>query len=91
MLLFSPIAWVWTYVWVIVPMAMLLSGRQRVQGTAARLMLALAMVLMSLPIAHRPVLDSLTMLGGAVGLACVLLSSIGVIDAQEEAIEVTTP
>ena len=81
MLLFSPIAWIWTYVWVIIPLAMLLVGRQRVRGTAALAMLLVAAALMSAPIArHGPVLDLLTMLGGVVGLACLVLCVIGVID-----------
>ena len=85
MLLFSPIAWIWTYVWVIIPLAMLLVGRQRVRGAAALAMLLVAAALMSAPIArHGPVLDLLTMLGGVVGLICLVLCSLGVVDHRRE-------
>jgi hypothetical protein len=83
MLLFSPIAWVWTYVWVLVPAAMLLSGRQRLRGVVAPAMLAVAVALMSLPIARRPWLDSLTMIGGGVALACTVLVCLGVIGSAK--------
>jgi hypothetical protein len=81
MLLFSPITWVWTYVWVIVPGAMLLAGRWRLRGVVARLWLGAALLLASAPISHHgPLLDSLTMLGGGVALAGLLLGYAGVID-----------
>ncbi len=80
MLLFSPIAWVWTYVWAIVPGAMLLAGRWRLRGAVAWLWLAVSLALMSAPLAHHGVLDSVTMLGGAVGLAGLLAGYAGVID-----------
>ncbi len=82
MLHFSPIAWVWTYVWVIVPTALLLTGRQRLRGAAAPVMLTAAAVLMSAPITHRGFAqDSLTMIGGALALVCLLLYEAGVIGA----------
>jgi hypothetical protein len=74
MLLFTPIAWIWTYVWVIVPAAMLLMGRQRLSTLWARLVLLGGVALMSAPIRPRggPILDSLTMIGGGVALACLI-------------------
>jgi hypothetical protein len=74
MLLFTPIAWIWTYVWVIVPMTMLLVGRQRLRPVWARLALLASVVLMSAPIRPRggPLLDSLTMIGGALALVCLV-------------------
>ncbi len=83
MLLFTPLAWVWTYVWVIVPMAMLLVGRQRLHGTTGRLILLSAVALMSAPIArHGAVLDSLTMIGGAIALVALVLCCLGVLDSE---------
>ena len=79
MLLFTPIAWVWTYVWVLVPGAMLLSGRQRLHGVVATGLLGAALVLMSLPITRHPWHDSLTMIGGGVALLCLLLCCLGLI------------
>ena len=81
MLLFSPITWVWTYVWVIVPGAMLLAGRWRLRGVVAWLWLGAALLLAGAPISHHgPLLDSLTMLGGAAALVGLLLGYAGVID-----------
>ena len=79
MLLFTPIAWVWTYVWVLVPGAMLLTGRQRLHGVVATGLLGAALVLMSLPITRHPWHDSLTMMGGGVALLCLLLCCVGLI------------
>jgi len=71
-------------VWVIVPGAMLLAGRCRLRGVVSWLWLAVALALMSAPIARRGlVVDSLTMLGGAVGLVGLLLCCAGVIDRDE--------
>jgi hypothetical protein len=92
MLLFSPIAWVWTYVWIIVPTAMLLAGRQRRRGVAAPVMLVAAAALMSAPVAHRgPVQDSLTMIGGGIALVTLVLCCLGVLDGERRAARTTGP
>jgi hypothetical protein len=85
MLLFSPIAWIWTYVWMIVPLAMLLMGRQRVRGVAWPLLLVAA-ILMSVPISRQPVSDSLTMIGGAIAAVLLLVRSLGLLDEREDSL-----
>ena len=78
MLLFTPIAWIWTYVWIIVPAAMLLMGRQRLGSLWARFVLLAAVALMSAPIRPRggPLLDSLTMIGGTLALGCLVAYAV---------------
>jgi hypothetical protein len=76
LLLFAPLAWRMAYVWVVVPMALVLAA---VPWSGRRWQLALVAsgaALMCLPLWDRPILDSLETIGAAlagVGLLAALL------------------
>jgi hypothetical protein len=73
MLLFSPLAWQMAYVWVIVPLALVLTAAPPKGKEWAVLLLAVAAALLSMRMWPYRVLDMTNMIGGALAAICLLL------------------
>ena len=73
MLLFSPLAWQMAYVWVIVPLALVLTAAPPRGKEWAVLVLAVAAALLSMRMWPYRVLDMTNMIGAAVAAVCLML------------------
>jgi hypothetical protein len=73
MLLFSPLAWQMAFVWVIVPLALVLTGTPPRGKEWAVLLLAVGAALLSMRMWPYRVLDMTNMIGAAVAAVCLLL------------------
>ena len=73
MLLFSPLAWQMAYVWVIVPLALVLTGAPPRGKEWAVLLLAVGAALLSMRMWPYRVLDMTNMIGAAVAAVALLL------------------
>jgi uncharacterized membrane protein YgaE (UPF0421/DUF939 family) len=72
-LLFSPLAWQMAYVWVIVPLALVLTAAPPKGKEWAVLLLAAGAALLSMRMWPYRVLDMTNIVGGAVVAVCLLL------------------
>jgi len=73
MLLFSPLAWQMAYVWVIVPLALVLTAAPPRGKEFAVLVLALAAALLEMRMWPHRVLDMTNIVGAAVAAVCLML------------------
>ena len=73
MLLFSPLAWQMAYVWVIVPLALVLTAAPPRGKEFAVLILAFAAALLEMRMWPYRVLDMTNMIGAAVAAVCLML------------------